>query len=804
MEHATLDATAIIRTNSIGFVEHVFALNAARRPSVTVHDEAQAKALPGIRIDRCLVPDRRTGWFEDHHPLIHEDLPAQVSYTSGTEGEPKGILLSYANLADAAQRIIDQMQMTSEIREYVGVPATFSFGMGRYRAISAVGGRAYLPPRGFDPIELSRMLSAGDVNALSAVPTLLRILLDAPEIIGDAGQNLRWMEIGSQHMTGEEKRRIREMFPNARILQHYGLTEASRSTFLLVSEAPDTLLDSVGRPAGETEVALGADGRIRIRGPHVATARIDAQGLHALRDSEGWLQTNDLGHMQDGYLFFDGRADDLINFGGIKISPDQLEDRIRRDLAPGIRIAAAKIPNAQRGDGILVAVEGPADIAVIRDLANAALADMGVSAGSALHVEPVTEIPVTGTGKARRAVLAEHFLDRRPRAPEGDTRKTSVVGDVRSLFQREFPGHTVGPDDTFETLGGDSLHYIQFSLAFEQRFGPLPENWEIRSVDELQRGLGQGTSSTWRRLEMPTLLRAFFMICIVALHTDAFVYSTSYGAAYFLVLLAGYSVARFQLPDIIRTGSVKTLVGTIKYVAVPTVLMVALLQVATERFEILPLLLISNYLDPSTLKGFTFYFMEIYIQVLVLAAVLFSLPMVRTAFRDHPMFSALALLLMTFVLRQSIEAIWNGEYNFHRTPWNYGWAFALGIVLSVANDTRSRLLALSVAVVAVLIKWQFVSAAAYVGLGSALLLYVRAITVPAPIKTVVGEIANASMFIYLSHYQMMSVVQKVFGTGKPWLTLVLSILVGIAITHGYAWVSRRFARSPVGRVMVTT
>ncbi|MCB1330821.1 MAG: AMP-binding protein [Maritimibacter sp.] len=803
MGHTTLDATAVIRANSIGFIEQIFALNAARRPFVLVQDAAQAKALPGIEIDRCLVPDQRSGWFEAPHPLIDDDLPAQVSYTSGTEGEPKGILLTYANLADAARRIIDQMQMTAEIREYVGVPATYSFGMGRYRAISAVGGRAYLPPRGFDPIELARMLSTGEVNALSAVPTLLRILLEAPEIIGAAGQNLRWLEIGSQYMSGEEKRHIREMFPRARILQHYGLTEASRSTYLNLSETPEALLDSVGRPTGETEVALSADGRIRIRGPHVAAARIDAQGLHELRDAEGWLQTNDLGHMQDGYLFFDGRADDLINIGGIKVSPDQLEDRIRADLAPGIRIAAAKIPDAQRGDGILVAVQGAGDIAAIRDLATAALADMGVSAGPALKLEQVAEIPVTGTGKTRRAVLAEQYLDRQPRTQPDPARSKSATKDVLSLFQREFPGHAVRSGDTFETLGGDSLHYIQFSLSFEQRFGPLPDDWETLSVAELQRGLGDTKPSIWRRLETPTLLRAFFMICIVALHTEAFVYSSSYGAAYFLVLLAGYSVARFQLPDIIRSGSVKTLAGTIKYVAIPTFLMVALLQVATERFEILPLLLVSNYLDPDTLQGFTFYFMEIYIQLLVLAALLFTLPVVRNAFRENPMYSALVLLMMSVVLRQVIEHFWNGEYNYHRTPWNYGWAFALGVVLAVANDTRMRVLALTVAVTAVLVKWQFVSAAAYVGLGSALLLYVRSITVPAPVKVAVGEIANASMFIYLSHYQMMSVVQKIFGRGKPWMTLVLSILVGIALTHAYTWVSRRLMRTSDQSVTVT-
>ncbi len=310
------------------------------------------------------------------------------------------------------------MQMTAEVREYVGVPATFSFGMARYRAVSAVGGQAYMPPRGFDPMELARMLRAGQVNALSAVPTLLRILLSDPALIGDAGKALRWMEIGSQPMTAEEKRRIRDMFPKARIVQHYGLTEASRSTFLVISDAPDAMLDSVGRAVGQGEVQLSADGRIRIRGPQVARSRIDAQGLHDLTDAEGWLQTNDLGHLQDGFLHFDGRADDLINCGGQKVVPDQLEDRIRARLAPGAQIAVAKVPDAQRGDGILVALAGASEqTQKVKDAATAALAEMGISAGSALHVMALDALPVTGTGKVQRRVLADQFALRKVTAP---------------------------------------------------------------------------------------------------------------------------------------------------------------------------------------------------------------------------------------------------------------------------------------------------------------------------------------------------------------------------------------------------
>lgn len=791
MHFETLQATAIVRRNSIAFVEQVFALYAARRPLVLVSGDKQADHLPGLTIDRCIDPGDQTGWFSAHHPVILDDQPAQVSYTSGTEGLPKGILLSYRNLGYTTERIIEQMQMTSDVREYVGVPATFSFGMARYRAVSAVGGKAYLPPRGFDPLELARMLAAGEVNALSAVPTLLRILLADPAVIGAAGKNLRWMEIGSQHMTVDEKRRIRAMFPNARIVQHYGLTEASRSTFLQISEASEDALASVGRAVGQGEIALSADGRIRIRGPQVAKSRIDADGLHDLTDAEGWLQTNDLGHLRDGLLYFDGRADDLINCGGQKVVPDQLEDRIRAHLDTAVQVAVAKVPDAQRGEGILVAVVGAQDqLARVRDIAASALQGMGISAGSSLHVMQFDALPVTGTGKVQRKALAEQFASRLPAPPSPPLARPDQASDVLSLFRQEFPGQDVQTGDSFETLGGDSLHYIQFSLAFESRFGQLPDGWEKLSIAELQRLNGESAPSSWRKLETVTLTRAFFMICIVALHTNAFVYSANWGAAYFLVMLAGYSVARFQVPEIIRSGSVRTLWGTIRYVAIPTILMDVLLELATRKFELPSLLLVSNYQDPNTIKGYTFYFIEFYVQLLVVAAMLFSFRRVRDAFQAQPMLSALALLAFAIAVDRTIESIWNGDYNYHRTPWHYGWCFALGMVIAAAKDLRSQLFAMALCIVSVLVVWQFTSAAYYVAGGCATILFLRSISVPAPVKVIVAEIAGASMFIYLSHYQILSLVEKVFGAPQPWLALILSIIVGIGCGHFYSWLER--------------
>jgi hypothetical protein len=202
----------------------------------------------------------------------------------------------------------------------------------------------------------------------------------------------------------------------------------------------------------------------------------------------------------------------------------------------------------------------------------------------------------------------------------------------------------------------------------------------------------------------------------------------------------------------IRTGSVQTLLGTIQYVAITTVLMVALLQVLTQRFEVTPLLRISNFWNPRTLNGFLFYFVEIYVQLLLLAAILFSFANVRAWFSARPMISALVLLLAAIVFRRTVETFYDGDYNFHRTPWTYAWPFALGMVLAAANDLRSQLLELAVSIVVVLEYWGLTSAAFYVGGACALVLFVRGFVVPAPVKVLVAEIAGASLFIYLFHF----------------------------------------------------
>lgn len=802
MRDRKLTATAIVATNSLPFIETMFALNEARQPLVSVSDEAFAKTLAGMDIDQCLAPAGGTGWFTGHHPLIHDDQPAQITYTSGTEGKPKAIVLTYSNLADAAERIIGQMDLTSEVREYVGVPVNYSFGMGRIRAISAVGGQSYLPPRGFDPLELSEMLRSGQVNSLSAVPTLLRILLNRPAVIGEAGKQLRWLEIGSQYMSGAEKRAVRELFPNARIVQHYGLTEASRSTFLRISDVPDEALESVGKAVGATEVGISPAGRIRIRGPHVARWRLDGDHLVDLGDPDGWFETSDLGHFQDGNLYYDGRADDLINTGGVKINPDLLELRIAERLGLSGRLVVAKVPDDLRGEGILVAAEAT-DIGVdqLQAVAAEALKEIGVSAGDALHVRVMSALPRTATGKALRRRLTEEFVQARAAASAGpsvDVATATASDDVQTFFRQFFPGRTVGPDDSFETMGGDSLSYIQFSLGFEERFGALPNGWEALTVAQLENSRASSGPSRWRRLESATLTRAFFMICIVALHLDTFVYSQNWGAAYFLFMLCGYSVMRFQWPEISRTGNVSTIFGTIIRVAIPTFFVVIAMQLWAQNFEPKPPLLISNWFDPQEYHVAYYYFAEIYMQLLLVVAALLAIPKVRQWFRDHPMISSTVLIVVATAVSWQVEKVWDTNYLYHRTPIWYLWTVGAGMLIASARSMRDRLLAMAIVTVAVVEHHGLTSASAYITGGVAFLLFLPEISVPSWVKISVSEIAASSMFMYLSHYQVKSLIIRVFHGPMPWLALFAAIGFGIVFARGYNWADQKvrvFART---------
>lgn len=283
------------------------------------------------------------------------DDGAFILYTSGTSGDKKGVLLTHRNLFHATCNINAFTQIGSDLRECVLAPLAHSFGLGRVRCILAVGGTVMFPRRPSLPSTIIHAILDEHCNAFSAVPSALEPLFGTFEpMLHAVGRRVRFIELGSAPMPVDRKSRLIDLFPNARICMHYGLTEASRSTFLDLT-AESSRLDTVGRPVPGVEISIDhqvlldesdKSGEILIRGKHVTTSYWNNPHLTRERlTTDGWFRTGDFGYMDaDGYLHLLGKDSDMINMDGIKISPFEVEMRML-EAFPGVDMCVLGLPD---------------------------------------------------------------------------------------------------------------------------------------------------------------------------------------------------------------------------------------------------------------------------------------------------------------------------------------------------------------------------------------------------------------------------------------------------------------------------
>lgn len=823
-----LEVLAIESRASVDFVHAVFRCYRAGEAFIIAPSPDVASHYAGLKIREYIPTGESSGWFSE--PLLPPggDAVAQVSFTSGTTGIPKGILLTYDALADTVRRLNSFMAVTPEIREYLGVPPTFSFGLGRVRAVAAVGGAIYIPAKGFDPREFGSMLHSGEVNALSLVPTLARILLEHRALIGEAGMSLRWMELGSQYLSRAEKEALRELFPNARIVQHYGLTEASRTTLLDIGRVQGAELESVGEPIDPTEIAITEDGRIRIRGPHVASHWVDGEGRHRLTDEEGWLVTNDLGAVKDGYLEFHGRADDLINCGGVKLVPELLEEKLRARLSVAGGVAVARVPDAQRGDGILVAAEeaiASADVDILAT-ARAELREMGLSPGNALHLMRLARLPVTATGKVQRRELARLAADTGQLQPpgiealpdeEGAQSLPSAVGKLLGIAN-------VAPSASFIELGGDSLNYVHVSMLIDERLGYLPDRWEHMALDALDQL--PPAKSARAVVDSSVLVRAIAILLVVLGH--AWIDAPG-GAAVALMLVAGQNFARFQVPKIVQGRGLALLEATFWRVLVPYFAFVTLTLVYHDRMFWPQYLLVSNFTDGVTNAAgnrllVPYWFMEDYLLYVLLFTGLLSLGLVRKAMRTSAW--RFALVLATCLLPLGIAGPFFRSFwpFFSQTILSAGWIFALGWLIFEADTVGRKRVAWALTAVGLIWSFCFEQVAGVSGDGVPafldaaqrvsgdapslrqwlfiatqivavwLLIDIRRIAVQPMVARCAAIVASASLYIYMCHPFVLHFISQHGPLRTAIPGVAASALVGIALWQAIALTEKLWAQ----------
>lgn len=353
-------------------------------------------------------------------PADPDDVAVQL-FTSGTTGEPKAALLRHGHLASYVMSTVEFMAAAPDEATLVSVPAYHVAGITVVLSSVYTGRRiVYLPV--FDPEAWVKTAAAERVTHAMVVPTMLGRILDVLERTDERLEGLRHLSYGGGRMPRPVIERALRLLPETDFVNAYGLTETSSTIAVLGPEehraalaaddpAVRRRITSVGRPAPSVKVevrndhgrVVGAEtiGEVWVRGEQVSGEYV---GFDARVD--GWFPTRDRGFLdEDGYLFLDGRTDDVIVRGGENISPVEVEEVLvaHRDV---LDAAVVGVPDMEWGEAltavVVVARAGiEPDPDELRSWVRAHLRSSRVPT----TVEFREELPYSETGKLLRRVL---------------------------------------------------------------------------------------------------------------------------------------------------------------------------------------------------------------------------------------------------------------------------------------------------------------------------------------------------------------------------------------------------------------
>lgn len=336
---------------------------------------------------------------------------AEILFTTGTTGAPKGVCLSHYNIFSSASNINQYIQNDVNDVELLALPICHSFGLGRIRC-NLINGATIVILENFANIrKFLKAFELYQITGFGIVPSAWAYIrkLSGTRIKNYASQ-VKYIEIGSAAMPIETKKELLSMFPNTRICMHYGLTEASRNCFQEFHDIDH--LNSIGKPVCDSvnikifdtngnELPNNTNGEICVKGNMVMSHYLD------IKDNESafwndYFRTGDYGYIDNNnYVYLLGREKEMINIGGKKVSPIEVEDAI---MSLGV------------GDCICCAIRDHNNIMgeeikcyILKYSTNLSFKEIDSLLANKLELykrptayEWIDEIPVTASGKKKR------------------------------------------------------------------------------------------------------------------------------------------------------------------------------------------------------------------------------------------------------------------------------------------------------------------------------------------------------------------------------------------------------------------
>lgn len=350
-------------------------------------------------------------------PALTGDTPAMLMYTSGTTGEPKGVLLSHWNMLYAGRTVALAQALRASDRVLSALPLYHINGQCIATVAPLVAGGSMVMPHRFSASQWWALVERYRPTWLNVVPTIVAYLLNGPDLTptqAAACRGIRFARSASAPLPVEQQRAFEARF-GITLIEAMGLTESASVAFANPLDASRRKYGSVGLPLGVEARVVGSDGsvlgegeqgEIQVRGENVLGAYYRAPELTAqVRSPEGWLATGDLGFRDaDGYYFVVGRRKELIIKGGENIAPREIDEALLRHPAV-LEAAAVGIPDPVYGQDILACIVlKPGMACDERELHAHCLAQLG-RYKSPRQLRIVPALPKGPSGKVQRLKL---------------------------------------------------------------------------------------------------------------------------------------------------------------------------------------------------------------------------------------------------------------------------------------------------------------------------------------------------------------------------------------------------------------
>lgn len=372
--------------------------------------------LPGHRrFEEMATEAASCAWTP--HPMDPEALYALL-YTSGTTGRPKGVMIPHRMVSWNAYNTVACWQLREDDVSPIFTPLYHAGALGAFLTpIIAIGGTIVLH-RAFEPAEVWRTIVDEQCTVVLAVPTIWKMLLEAPQFETADLTHVRWFISGGaplpEYITAAFQSR------GVTFKQGYGLTEVGVNCFSMTVDESVRKRGSIGKPLMMTQARLvdenggtvpaGEIGELCLKGPHVCRGYWNApDATVAALDASGWFHTGDLARVdEDGFFYIAGRRKDMFISGGVNVYPAEIEAELLQE--PNVADAAViGVPHATWGEvGVAFVVLRPG-LSASPETLLAHLAGRLAKYKLPKEFRFVDALPRTAYGKVQKSVLQQQF-----------------------------------------------------------------------------------------------------------------------------------------------------------------------------------------------------------------------------------------------------------------------------------------------------------------------------------------------------------------------------------------------------------